>query len=78
MPTSFPRLNVTLERPLLKVVADLARRDGVSVSHKARDLLLHAVALEEDAALESLVLERKRRNRKFLTHAEIRRRVGLP
>lgn len=77
MPTTAPRLNVVLEKPLLEIVADLARRDGVSLSHKARDLLLHAVALEEDAALEALVAERKRRNRRFLTHAEIRRRAGL-
>lgn len=77
MPTSSPRLNVALEKPLMEVVADLARRDGVSLSHKAHDLILHAVALEEDATLEALVLARKRRNRKFLTHAEVRRRAGL-
>lgn len=77
MPSTLPRINVVLEAPLLEAVADLARRDGTSLSRKARDLILHAVALEEDAALEALVLERKRRNRRFLTHAEIRRRAGL-
>ena len=39
MPTTKPRINIILEEPLYKTVEELANRDGVSLSLKARDLI---------------------------------------
>ena len=39
MPTDKPRLNVVLEPPLYLKVKKLAKKDGVSLSLKARDLI---------------------------------------
>jgi hypothetical protein len=49
MPTKNPRLNVVMEDSLLYTLKKLARRDGVSISLKARDLLREALADDEDS-----------------------------
>ena len=49
MPTKHPRLNVVLEPPAFYSVKQLAKRDGVSLSLKARDLIREALELHEDA-----------------------------
>jgi hypothetical protein len=51
MPTKTPRVNLTLEKPLYEALRRLAKRDGVSLSLKARDLVKEALALEEDRLL---------------------------
>jgi hypothetical protein len=43
MSTKNPRLNVVLEPPLYQAVCHLARKDGVSLSLKARDLIHQAL-----------------------------------
>ncbi len=58
MPTRNPRVNVVLEPPIHKAVQRLARRDGISVSAKIRDLVLEALEAEEDVALARLATER--------------------
>lgn len=56
----------------------MAKRDSVSLSQKARDLLCDALEIEEDEALEALVSDRMRRGGKFIPHdafwREVRRR----
>lgn len=49
MSTKNPRLNVVLEQPLYTAVRQLAKRDGVSLSLKARDLIREAIEYCEDA-----------------------------
>ena len=49
MATKHPRLNVVLEAPLYMAVQRLARKDGVSLSLKARALILEALESYEDA-----------------------------
>jgi hypothetical protein len=44
----MPRLNVVLEKPVYFAIVDLARRDGVSLSLKARDLIKQAIEFCED------------------------------
>jgi len=51
MPTSNPRINVTLEKPIYENLKRLAKRDGVSLSLKLRDLVKEAIDIEEDKAL---------------------------
>lgn len=43
MSTKNPRLNVVLEPPMYQAVCQLARKDGVSLSFKARDLIHQAL-----------------------------------
>ncbi len=59
MPTKNPRVNVVMEDSVLYALKKLARRDGVSVSLKARDLLREALADEEDAFWAAAAAERE-------------------
>jgi hypothetical protein len=55
----------------------LAKRDGVSLSQKARDLLIEALELIEDAGLEAIV-ERRRKNKGIsIPLAEVKRRFRI-
>lgn len=77
MPTTLPRISTVVERPIYKAVAMLAKKDGVSLSQKARDLLLEALELVEDAGLEAIV-ERRRKNRgESVPLAEVKRRFRI-
>ena len=60
MPAKNPRVNVVLERPLYDTLGRLARRDGTSLSTKARDLLRDALETYEDIGLADLADERER------------------
>ena len=73
MPTKFPRLNVVLEAPTLRLVRRLARRDGVSLSTKARDLIRDALELCEDAYLAERAHERMKTfvRSQALTHEQV-------
>ncbi|MDH5202851.1 MAG: toxin-antitoxin system, antitoxin component [Nitrospirota bacterium] len=73
MPTKNPRVNVVLETPLYKSVEHLAKRDGVSLSLKVRDLIREALEMEEDVALAVLAEKRERTfsKTKSLKHAEV-------
>jgi metal-responsive CopG/Arc/MetJ family transcriptional regulator len=73
MPTKNPRVNVVLEKPLYKAVERLAKKDGVSMSLKMRDLVREAIELEEDTALAMLAGERERtfRKRKALSSEDV-------
>ncbi len=73
MPTSHPRINVALEEPLYRSVSQLAKKDGVSLSLKVRDLIREAMELQEDAYWEKIAEGRIRTfsPRKALTHGEV-------
>jgi hypothetical protein len=60
VPTKNPRVNVVLERPLYDALGRLARREGASLSTKARDLLRDALETHEDVALAEIAVERER------------------
>ena len=51
MPTKNPRINVVLEKPLYQEVQYLARKEGVSLSLKVRDLIKEALEAYEDLFL---------------------------
>jgi hypothetical protein len=73
VPTKNPRVNAVLERPLYDLVASWARRDGISLSVKVRDVFKAAVEAEEDGVLAELAEKRERTftRRKALTHAQV-------
>ena len=76
MPSKNPRVNTVLEEPLFRTVETLARREGVSLSQKVRDLVREAVELVEDEGLESIVERRRAAGRgRWITHTEVERRI---
>ena len=77
MPTSLPRISAVVERPIYEAVAMLAKKDGVSLSQKARDLLLEALELIEDAGLEAIVERRRKNPGKSIPLAEVKRRFRI-
>jgi hypothetical protein len=54
MPTKNPRVNVILEEPLYQELSLWAKREGISLSLKVRDLVKEALAIEEDRALAQI------------------------
>ena len=54
MPAKNPRISVILDKPLFNQIAYIAKRDGVSLSLKARDLLKEALEIQEDIVLSQL------------------------
>lgn len=73
MPTKNPRINVALEKPLYHNIERLAKRDGVSLSLKVRDLVKEALEIEEDIALSHFAEKRGNtfEKKKSLKHDEV-------
>lgn len=73
MPTGHPRINVVLEKPLYDSIFRLAKKDGVSLSLKARDLIREALELEEDIYWAEAASKRAKTfdRRKALTHQQV-------
>ena len=73
MPTKNPRINVVLEKPLYESIKRLAKKDGVSLSLKARDLVKEALELQEDIDLSCFAEKRESsyRKTKSLKHSEV-------
>jgi hypothetical protein len=59
MPTTNPCVNVVLKEPVYEGLRRLARRDGVSLSLKVRDLGKDALEAEEERALADLAKDRE-------------------
>ena len=80
MATRHPRLNVVLEQPVWHSVEQLAKRDGVSLSMKARELIREALELHEDAYLGRLAEERMKgfKLSDALTHEQVWGRTPKP
>jgi hypothetical protein len=77
MPTTLPRISAVVDRPIYEAIAMLAKKDGVSLSQKARDLLLEALKLIEDAGLEAIVERRRKNPGKTIPLAEVKRRFRI-
>ncbi|MDO8748421.1 MAG: antitoxin, RHH family protein [Candidatus Omnitrophota bacterium] len=73
MATKNPRLNVVLEAPLYSALRHLARKEHVSLSLKARDLIREALECYEDVYwLKSAESREKTFSKKTaLTHKQV-------
>ena len=60
MPTKHPRINVALEEPLYRIIGELAKLKGISMSMVTRELIKEAIEMEEDTLLTSFAEERER------------------
>lgn len=54
MPATNPRVNVVLDEPLYQGLRRWAKRDGISLSLKVRDLVKDALDIEEDRVLSNI------------------------
>ena len=72
MTTTNPRVNVVFERPVYETLRRVAKRDGVSLSLKVRDLVRQALEATEDVVLGELAEERARSfdRAKAVSHGE--------
>lgn len=72
MASTNHRVNVVLEEPVYEGLRRWAKRDGVSLSLKVRDLVKEALEAEEDRALAGLAKEREQTfdRKKALTHSQ--------
>lgn len=73
MATKMPRLNVVLERPIYFAIVKMAKREGVSLSLKARDLIREALEFCEDLywAKQARMRERTFNRKKALSHRKV-------
>ena len=73
MSTKNPRIIVVLEKPLYDAITRFAKKEGVSLSLKVRDLVKEALEIEEDIALAHFAEEREKtfRKKKSLKHDEV-------
>jgi len=73
MSTKNPRINVVLEKPLYDAIERFAKKEGVSLSLKVRDLVKEALEIEEDIALAHFAEEREKTfsKKKSLKHDEV-------
>ncbi len=73
MPAKNPRINVVLEEPIYNSIERLAKKDGVSLSLKVRDLVKEALEIEEDIALTKFAEAREKTLKKSnaLKHSEV-------
>ena len=61
MPSTNLRINVVCEKSLYGAIAEIALRDGASLSSVAHDLLLESLELREDIALAKVADKRAAR-----------------
>ena len=73
MPTKNPRINVVLDKPLYQNVQFLAKKDGVSLSTKLRDLIKEALDVQEDVYLAKMAEKREKsfKDSRALSHEEV-------
>ena len=73
MSTKQPRLNVVLEPSIYETLYKLSKKEGVSMSLVARDLLREALTIHEDTfwAKEAVKREKNLTKRKSLRHRDV-------
>jgi len=75
VPTTQPRISTVVEEPVYAAIKRLADRENLSISQQARALIVEALELVEDTALEAIVLSRKRKSKKSHSLAEVRKKL---
>ena len=70
MPTSQPRLNLTLDDEMMKMLKALAKKAHTSVASKAKELLVDALEVQEDIYFSELSDKRLKENKKWHSHED--------
>ncbi len=73
MATKMPRLNVVLEPPMYFAIVSMAKKEGISLSLKARDLIREALDFCEDSfwTKEANKRERTFSRKRALSHKKV-------
>lgn len=71
------RVLTVLEGPLFRQVSTIAKRDGLSMSQKVRDLVRDAIDRDEDADLTAIVESRIKGGGRWISHDAFWRKVGV-
>jgi hypothetical protein len=73
MATKMPRLNVVLEPPVYFTIVKMAKKEGISLSLKARDLIKEALEFCEDTywVKQAQIRERTFSHKRALTHKQV-------
>lgn len=71
MPTTNPRINITLDQASAAELAQLARDEHRTVASLAKELIFDALERREDLALSSLAKIRDTKNAKRITHEDV-------
>ncbi len=70
MSTIKPRINITVEPALKKVILAAADKDKMPIASKAHDLLCLGLEIEEDITLAKLANKRQVKGTKFIPHSK--------
>lgn len=70
MPTQNPRINITLPEEFAGVIAKLVKRDDMSVSAKAKEMIMRALELDEDIYFSKLAEDVERRTKRWVSHED--------
>lgn len=71
MATLHPRLNITFDPKKAAVLADLAKKNHLSISAMAKELILEALERREDIVLCALAEKRDSPNLKKIKHEDV-------
>jgi len=73
MPTKNPRINIVLEKPLYNAIKKIAKKEGISISLKARDFIREALETHEDMVLNEIAGKREKTLSKLkaLSHEDV-------
>ncbi len=70
MPTKNPRLNVVLDESLYRIIENIAKKEGKSMSVVAKELLEDAIEKHEDLILSQMAMDREAKSKKSISHED--------
>lgn len=70
MPTTNPRIHITLDESISTILTQLAKNEHKSVAGIAKELVLEALARREDIALSALAEIRDKPKAKRIKHED--------
>jgi len=68
--TAKKRIPISVPSDIESILQQLSKRDAVPVATKARELLLKALEIEEDIALDTLAQRRDTKKATYLSHEQ--------
>lgn len=71
MPSKKKRINLSVSTELNKAIETLARRDEISATTKALELIERGLQIEEDDVWEAVANSRDKKGAKYLSHKEL-------
>ena len=70
MSTKNPRINLTVDSQIASILATIAKKQELSVSRLAKELILDALERHEDYALSQLAEKREIKRQKRVSHEQ--------